>query len=261
MQISIAGYSFHGALAEGTMDVFGYLEACRYRDQLDTADLWNGVLGQQPDVYLQPEFLRQVKAALHERGLTLVNYHADGCHVWEADADKRAQHAALAERHLAAAEFLGAKTVRIDTGGADRHWTAEQFDFIAARYRQWAQRAHNAGYAIGPETHWGADNHMDNQLALAKAVATPGYGILLHMGKDVDGTPDDYDRALAPYAVHTHLDQRTTYNRIDAALGHLVAAGYRGCLGVEHHSAKYELAEVAAQLALVRRAVAKLPTA
>jgi sugar phosphate isomerase/epimerase len=261
MQISIAGYSFHGALAEGTMDVFGYLEACRYRYQLDTADLWNGVLGQQPDVYLQPEFLRQVKAALHERGLTLVNYHADGCHVWETDADKRAQHAALAERHLAAAEFLGAKTVRIDTGGADRHWTPEQFDFIAARYRQWAQRAHSAGYAIGPETHWGADNHMDNQLALAKAVATPGYGILLHMGKDVDGAPDDYDRALAPYAVHTHIDQRTTYNRIDAALGHLIAAGYRGCLGVEHHTGKCELAEVAAQLALVRRAVAKLPTA
>jgi sugar phosphate isomerase/epimerase len=95
-------------------------------------------------------------------------------------------------------------------------------------------------------------------LALAKAVDTPGFGILLHLGKDVDGSPEDYDRALAPLAVHTHIDQRTTYTRIESALRILRDAGYRGCLGVEHHSARNEYAEVAAQLALVRRAVALL---
>ena len=29
-RISIAGYSFHGALAAGTIDLYGYLESCRY---------------------------------------------------------------------------------------------------------------------------------------------------------------------------------------------------------------------------------------
>lgn len=258
MQISIAGFSFHGALAEGTMDVFGYLESCRYRYQLDTADLWCGVLGKDPDQYLRREFLQQVKDAMEERGLALVNYHADGCHVWEEEADWRTNAKLLAERHLDAAEFLGARTVRIDTGGRDRHWSGEAFEFIARRYREWAQRAHDRGYRIGPETHWGTDVHADNHVQLAQAVDHPGYGILFHMGKDVDGDPDAYDEALAPLAAHTHLDQKTCENRLAKALGYLVAAGYQGCLGVEHHSAKNELAEVAAQLGAVRREVGRL---
>lgn len=257
-QISIAGYSFHGALAQGTIDLYGYLESCRYRYHLDTADLWNGLLGNDPDRYLAPGNLAMVKAALDERGLTLVNYHADGCHIWEDDPALRARHRELAERHLAAAEFLGARTVRIDAGGRSRHWTESQLELIAATYRDWARRAHDRGYTVGPETHWGPENHVDCMLALARAVDAPGFGILLHMGKDVDGAPDDYDRALAPLAVHTHIDQKTTYTRLEAALRILRDAGYRGCLGVEHHSARNEYAEVEAQLALVRRGVALL---
>ncbi len=256
--ISIAGYSFHGALADGTLNVFSYLEACRYRYQLDTADLWCGVLGPDPDQYLQPAFLAKVRDALRERGLRLVNYHADGCHVWENDPAARARNAALAERHLVAAEFLGAETVRIDTGGLDRQWTPEQFALIVKTFKAWSKRAHDKGYAIGPETHWGAENYPDNMLLLARAVDSPAYGILLHMGKEVAGTADDYDRQLAPLAIHTHIDARTTFGRVDSALRILREAGYRGALGVEHHSAKNEFAEVAAQLAFVRRAAAAL---
>jgi sugar phosphate isomerase/epimerase len=256
--ISIAGYSFHGALAAGSIDLYGYLESCRYRYQLDTADIWTGLLGNDPEQYLQRDHLLKVKAGLTERGLTLVNYHADGCHIWEDDPAVRARQRALADRHIAAAELLDAKTIRIDAGGRTRHWTEPQLDVIAATYREWAQRAADHGYAIGPETHWGPENHVDGMLQLAQAVNSPGYGILLHMGKDVDGAPDDYDRALAPLAVHTHIDQTTSYTRIESALRILRDAGYRGCLGVEHHSARNEYAEVAAQLALVRRGVTLL---
>ncbi len=256
MKISIAGYSFHGALGAGVMDVFGYLEACRYRYGVDTADFWTGVLGADPDHYLRPEFLMKVREAMRERGLTLVNYHADGCHIWEDDAAMRKKYAVLALRQIEAAEFLGAQTVRIDAGGRDRNWTRKQFDHIVAVYRRWAKRAHDRGYVIGPETHWGPENYSDNMVSLVKAVDSPGFGILLHMGKEVSGTADDYDRALAPYAVHTHIDARTTFTRLDQALSILREAGYTGCLGVEHHSAKNEYAEVAVQLAMVRRAVA-----
>jgi sugar phosphate isomerase/epimerase len=258
MKISIAGYSFHGALAEGTIDLFGYLESCRYRYQLDTADLWCGLLGSDPETYLQRDFLLKVKRAMEERGLELVNYHADGCHVWEDDPAVRKTMAALAQRHIEAAELLGARTVRIDTGGRERNWSPEQFDLIVKTFKGWCKRAQDNGYAIGPETHWGAENYPDNMLALAKAVDSPAYGILLHMGKDTAGTADDFDRALAPLAIHTHIDQRTTYNRIESALKILIEAGYTGALGVEHHSAANELAEVSAQLALVRRAVSAI---
>src|SRR5688572_18472436 len=108
MNISIASFSFHGALAAGTIDVFGYLEACRYRYHLDTADIWNGLLGSE-EMQLDKDRLRKVRRAMDERNLTCVNYHADGCHPWEDDADTRQKHKELAYRHLEAAEILGAK--------------------------------------------------------------------------------------------------------------------------------------------------------
>jgi sugar phosphate isomerase/epimerase len=256
MRYSIASFSFHGALADGSVNIFTYLEACRFRYHLDTADIWSGLLGADLEKTLSEPFLKQVRRAMDDRGLECVNYHADGCHPWEDDASARQRHLALAERHIHAGELLGARTIRIDTGGRDRTWTDEQFDYIVPVYQRWAGRAHAAGYTIGPETHWGATNHPDNMLKLARAVNSPGYGILLHMGKDTAASPDEYDRLLAPIAVHTHIDQKTTYARVDSALKILVDAGYRGVLGIEHHTGKNELAEVEAQLALVRRSVA-----
>lgn len=255
MNISIASFSFHGALAEGTIDVFTYLEACRHRYHLDTADIWNGLLGADVEMQLDEERLKKVRKAMDERGLKCVNYHADGCHPWEDDPEAREKHAKLAYRHLKAAQILGASTVRIDTGGRDRQWTDEQFDNIVTAFRGFAQYAGNAGYKVGPETHWGATNYPDNMLKLHAAVDSPHYGILLHLGKDTWTSPDDYDRALAPIAIHTHVDQRTCYDRIDSALSILMEAGYKGVLGVEHHTGKNEWAEVEAQIGLVRRAL------
>ena len=258
MDLSVASFSFHGALQKGTMDVFGYLETCRYRYHLGTADVWNGLLGPDPETQLDPERLRLVRRAMDERGLICANYHADGCHPWEDDAETRARHRELALRHLRAAEILGARTVRIDTGGRGREWTDEEFDAIVAAFREFARLAGETGFKVGPETHWGATNYPDNMLRLHVAVDSPHYGILLHLGKDTWTTPDDYDRALAPLAIHTHVDQRTCEARIDDALTILANAGYQGALGVEHHSGKNERAEVEAQIGLVRRALARL---
>jgi len=255
MEISIASFSFHGAVADGTIDVFGYLEACRYRYHLNTADFWNGLLGADVEVQLNEERLLKIRRAMDERDLVCVNYHADGCHPWEEDEATRTKHKELAYRHLKAAEILGAKTVRIDSGGREREWSEEQFDFIVAAYKELAQYAGNAGFKIGPETHWGATNYPDNMLKLHAAVDSPYYGILLHMGKDSWTSPSEYDKALAPLAIHTHIDQKTCYNRPDEAIAILIEAGYLGALGVEHHTGKNELAEVEAQIGLIRRAL------
>lgn len=256
MEISIASFSFHGALAEGAIDVFGYLEACRYRYHLNTADIWNGLLGQAVEMQLDEQRLRGVRRAMDERDLVCVNYHADGCHPWEEDPEVRAKHKELAFRHLRAAALLGAKTVRIDTGGRERYWTDEQFETVVQAFREFADFAGSAGFKVGPETHWGASNYPDNMIRLYEAVDSPDYGILLHMGKETWTSPSDYDRALAPLAIHTHIDQRTCYERLDSALEILEQAGYQGALGIEHHSGKSEFAEVESQLGLLRRGLA-----
>jgi sugar phosphate isomerase/epimerase len=258
MKISIASYSFHGLIGAGRMDVFGYLETCKYRYHLDAADFWNGLLGRDEKVYLQEEFLRKVKEALAEREMVLANYHADGCHPWEDSPDARERNRQSALAHLEAARFMGAQTVRIDAGGKGQVWTNEQFDFIAARFREYCQMAADWGCRVGPESHWGPELVPDNMERLARAVDSPAFGILMHIGHWENAPEEEGDRRLAPYTAHTHVDARITRTRLEPAIRLLLDAGYQGYWGVEHHSAKNEYAEVASQLAEVRRVLEKM---
>ncbi len=256
--ISIASYAFHGLKAAGMIDVFGYLETCRYRYGLCTADIWNGLISDNPEFYLNDDFLKKLRAALDERELTLVNYHADGCHIWEDSPDGRAVHHALALRHLHAAEVLGAKTVRIDAGGKGNVWTSEQLDTITKGFGEYCRIAGDAGFRVGPESHWGPELVPDNMEAVARSVNHPAFGILIHLGHWENAPAEEGDRRLAPWAMHTHLDQKTTETRLESAMKILLDAGYTGAWGVEHHTGKHEYAEVAVQLAAVRRAVSRL---
>ena len=87
MKISIASYSFHGLLAEGKMDLFGYLEACRFRYHVQAADIWNGMFASTED-----DFLKKMKEGLEERQMELANLCVDGPHIWEDDPAVREQH-------------------------------------------------------------------------------------------------------------------------------------------------------------------------
>lgn len=252
MKISIASYAFHGLLAEGKMDIFGYLESCKYRYGLDAADIWNGTLG---PAGLDEAHLRKVRQALDERELILANFCVDGAHLWEGDPAEREKNYQNALAHLKAAEILGAKTVRIDMGGQGDQLTPEQFDYIVKRYREYAQRAHDQGYRVGPETHWGPSLTVEVQDAVRKAVNHPGYGILLHIGHWNGGASreDQGDRLLAPWTFHTHVDARIAATSLEEKMKILRDAGYSGYWGVEHHSAKNEYTEVAWQVAMVQR--------
>ena len=258
MNISIASYSFHGLVDVGMMDVFGYLEACKYRYHLNTADIWNGLMGRDTNVYLSEDFLKKVKDAFAERELTLVNYHADGCHFWEPDPAVREKHYKLALAHVKAAEFLGAKTVRIDTGGHDPSWSNEQFDVIASRSREFAKRAADGGYRFGPEVHWGAELDPANLEKLALAVDHPGFGLLLHLGRYRNATAEEGDKRLVRWAMHTHVDAATIRDRLDSTLETLNNAGYRGSLSVEDGGGKHEYATVGVMIAQVRAGLARL---
>jgi len=241
MYIAAASYSFHGLFEQGKIDLFGYLEAVRYRYHLDTADIWNGMI---PN--LEPDFLEKVKAGLQERGLALVNLCVDGPHIWEDDPAAREQHHANALEFLNAAQFLGARTIRIDAGGRGESFTEEQFDLVVRRFREYAQVAHDNGFKVGPENHWGPEVQPETMVRICRAVDHPGFGVLLHLR----GNPGD--ALIAPYAMHTHLSYDIVMNHLEASASLLQASGYQGSWSVEHHSGKNEYAEVAVQLARVR---------
>lgn len=229
------------------MDLFGYLESCKYRYHLQAADIWNGML-----VSTEEDYLRKVKDALDERELMLANLCVDQAHIWENDPHARERNYRNALAHLRAAEILGARTVRIDAGSRDPDFTEEQFDWIVRRYREYAQRAYDHGYRVGPENHWGPERIPANMRRLMEAVDSPAFGLLLHFGNWEADDCDQADAAAAPWAMHTHLSWAITEGPLETKMQLLRDAGYRGYWGIEFHSGQDEYAHVAVQLAQVR---------
>ena len=246
MNTAIASYAFHGLLREGKIDLFGYLESCRYRYGQRSADIWNGMLISTDD-----DYLAKVKQALEERELTLVNLCVDGPHIWEDDPAVRERHHQGALKYLHIAEFLGAKTLRIDAGVREPTFTDQQFEGIVMRFQEYAQRAHDSGFLVGPENHWGAELVPENMKRLCEAVNHPGFGVLLHL-RDNPG-----NALMARWAMHTHISWEITEGDLAGSLAVLRDAGYQGCWSIEHHSAVNEYSEVAIQVAKLRDALGR----
>ncbi len=249
MNVSVLSYSFRGLLAEGKMDVFGYLESCRYRYGLGAADIWNGFLPS-----LDEDYLKKVKDALDERELVLADLCVDRAHVWDDDPAVREQNYQNALAHLKAGEILGARFVRIDAGSRAETWTDEQFEHIVKRYREYAQFAWDHGFKMGAENHWGPEKSWPNLKKLYEAVDHPGFGISCHIGGWA-GSPEEVaeaDRLVAPWVCHTHFAWNITEGPLEEKMANLRDAGYQGYYSVEHHSARNEYAEVAIQIARVR---------
>lgn len=253
--ISIASYSFHQLLADGQMDSYGYLESLRYRYHLTTADIWNGFIREADEADL-----KNIRRAMNERGITLANLCCDWAHPWDEDPDQLAANNHMAERMLRAAEILGAASVRFDVGVREDEINDEQFDYVAAKFAQYAAFGHNAGFAVGPENHWGASRRLSLQRRLHEAINSPAYGMLLHLGnwQLEDGrSADETDRLAAPLAVHTHVSYEMAM-RADEVLPPLRAAGYKGVFSCEFHRGVHAYEGVAAHVGLMRYALAKM---
>src|SRR5690606_26813259 len=148
-------------------------------------------------------FIRNMRDALEEKEMTVVNIAVDRAHLWDPDPEVRARLKESALGYLRLAEMLGCRTVRIDTGRAEE-MNEEQFEYIVTTYREYAKRAYDMGYVVGPENHMGASLDPLAMKAIAEAVDHPGFGILLHMNR-WKANADIGDRLVAPWVMHTHF--------------------------------------------------------
>lgn len=251
MNISIASYSFHGMFNEGRVDIFGYLESLKYRYHVRGADIWNIMLASYDE-----DYLRKIRSSMDEKELHLANLCVDGAHVWEEDPELREKHYQNGLQNLRAAEILGAQTVRIDMGGRELGMTEEQFEYTVNIYKEYARRAEEGGYKVGPENHWGTSRDPENIRKLVEAVGSPAFGILLHL-ENWDADKENGDKLCAKYAFHTHFAAWVLPN-YEEKIRHLMDAGYTGHYSVEHHSGLNEYVEVEWQLANIRRILTKL---
>jgi sugar phosphate isomerase/epimerase len=164
----------------------------------------------------------------------------------------RERNRRVALAHLDVAEKLGARSVRIDVGGRTPEMSSEQFDTVVGGFTDYARRAHDGGYLVGPENHFGPALVPGNMARIYDEVASPAYGVLLHIGHWAEGSEETGDRLVAPWAFHTHVDWRITTTGLAEKMKMLRDAGYRGHMGVEHHTGHNEYSEVAIQVAMVR---------
>lgn len=257
LKISVLSYSFRGLLKEGKMDVFGYLESCKHRYRLDAADIWNGFL-----ISTEESYIKKIREALDEREMALADLCVDQAHIWEDDPALREKNHQNALAHLKAASMLGARFMRVDAGCRADTWTAEQFDHIVKRYREYAQYAHDHGFKMGAENHWGAERIWANLRKLYQAVNHPGFGLSIHIGgwPGSDAEKGAADREVAPWACHTHIPWNITEGPLEEKLANLWNAGYTGYYSAEHHSGRDEYAEVAIQLAKIRDVLERFRT-
>jgi sugar phosphate isomerase/epimerase len=248
-RVSVLSYSFRGLLDAGKMDVFGYLEACKYRYGLGAADIWTGFLTSTDESYL-----KKVRDALDERELVLADLCVDNAHIWEDDPDARKKNRENALAHLKAAVILGARFMRVDAGGRNPTWSSEQFDHIVRQYKEYAQWAWDHGFKMGAENHWGTEGIWANLQKLYRAVDHPGFGISCHIGgwQGTEQEKAEADRLVAPWVCHTHFAWNITEGPLEEKMKNLRDVGYQGYYSVEHHTGKDEYAEVAVQLARVR---------
>ena len=263
LPVSCLSYSFNGLFREGMMDIFHYLETCRYRFGLDAADLWNGMITSTED-----DFINKVHRALQDRQLVVPNIAADGAHlISKPDADTpedRARLRSIQDRYIEICKKWGVGFLRFDagpmTGGYVTNnirepWKPQDFDYLVKRYKELAQKAYDYGFKVGPENHMGHEKYWPNMEKLIKAVDHPGFGICVHFGGWTADSPetrvhdnDVADRAAAKWICHTHIPWDTCENSemLLQKMTILREAGYQGYYSAEHHSGQneYNLTEV-----------------
>ncbi|TDF93030.1 sugar phosphate isomerase/epimerase family protein [Paenibacillus piri] len=260
MNVSIGGFSFYQLLSSGEMDIYGYLETARHRFGLKSVDLWNGFFTDRSNPYYpvaDDGDLRKIKRSLDEKQLTVANFAIDRAHLWDPDPGIREILHKNALDYLRAAELLGARTVRIDTSRGPVEPSEEQFEYTVMRYKEYAQRAADFGYTIGPENHTGISLDPHWMKRLAEAVDHPGYGVLLHIGRWQDAE-EPGEPLLAPWVNHVHLDAARLSSETTADIMRmLMDQGYQGDWAVEYNAQSHPYIELEWALASAKRLLAK----
>ena len=251
-KISVEGYSFHGLLKEGKMDIFHMLETIKYRYGVNAVGIWNGFFTSTDD-----EYIAKIKQALSDREMTLSNIAVDGANVWSDDENKREAQYKNALLYLDIAAKLGAKTVRIDWGVPREELAEAEEALIIKRFQEYSDIAKREGFLVLAENHAGAARNPHFMKRVYEAINHPAFGVLLHVGSWYCDR-DKGDEMILPYARHTHVMHRIVEQCLPETLRLFKKCGYKGYVGIEQHGGKNEYEVVGWQIAAVRRGIKEL---
>jgi sugar phosphate isomerase/epimerase len=206
------------------------------------------------------DLLDRIRAAGDAAGLPMGCLAVDGTYIYEADEEARALQRLRIMRWFHIAARLGARQIRIDSGGP-AEMPADVYALIVAGYSDLVPRAGELGVEVVMENHWGASRVPENVVQILEAV--PDLGLLFDTGNWPPGTHEAGWALCARYAAATHIktwafdaEGNETTMDIPKAVGLLLDSGYDGSWGVESVPRDGDEFEAARQsLELVRRLV------
>jgi len=251
--IGICSFAFHRLLAAGKQDIFQYIRDCKDLGctQLDP---WNAHLSAlksgdeaihaghnpQDSMHLNAvdgDYVDSIRRAADEAEMPFGCIAVDGAHIYEPTAEARDANRSRAYRWLDVARRLGAKQVRIDSGGT-LEMPDDEYNIIREGYLDLIDRADKVGVQVLVENHWGPTNVPENVVKLLDGI--PGLGFLHDLHNWLPERRDDGRRMLAHRSDATHVKTFAfdetgddPEERAREGIQLLHDAGYRGVWGVE----------------------------
>jgi sugar phosphate isomerase/epimerase len=242
LRLSMAGYSFRKYLALNLKPK----PPMNYDDFIDLAAGLNLDAVELTQYYFPettPDYLAHLKGRCSRLGLD-VSGTAVGNNFCTSDPDKLREQIAMVKQWVEHSSRLGAKTIRIFAGGADKGDTEEQARTrCIAAIQEACDHAAKYGIYLALENHGGIVSTAEGMLAIIKAVKHDWFGVNWDTGNFQ--TPDPYaDLAkIAPYAVTVQIKgeiQPAGRKKEDADLKRLTdilrMAGYRGYVALEYEA-------------------------
>lgn len=208
MKISVSSYSFKQYICQGKMTQFDCVAKAKELgfDAIEFIDL-DGA----PDLALQKENARKIRAEAERLGIEINAYTIGGCLFKETQEEMDAEVERLKGQVEVAAE-LGAKILRHDVCYTlTKTGNGRSFDLmlpdIAANARKVTEYAQTLGIRTCTENHGYIAQDSDRVERLFNAVAHDNYGLLCDMGNFlcVDEDPALAVSRVAPYAIHVHI--------------------------------------------------------
>jgi sugar phosphate isomerase/epimerase len=211
-----------------------------------------------------PEYLAQLKQALDDAGVQLVNMPIDVGNISDANVAYREEDLAEIEAWMQAAAVLGARMVRVNASAPIAAAPPAPLEVTIDSYRRLARTAAEHGLELLIENHGGITADPEVIVALVEAVGRDNLKVLADIGNfepllsvqmalmqgreapDVDVTPLYASLArIAPYAhlVHakTHgfdADGRPLLLDVIRALRVIRDSGYTGPISLEYEGSE-----------------------
>ena len=259
MKTSCSSWSYHRTIADGKMDMFGFVEECANLG-LDGVELLFVHFDST-----ETDYLRKLKHACTSRHLSIAAVSPGGHLTVQDDAEREADVEDVC-RWIDVAAYLGAPRIRFFCGSGDEldAGGVELYGKVLAAMKKIVAKCEEKGIVAALENHGGTN--ADQLLRFHKDIANPWFAFTLDTGNFPPASrvgPETYTsiERIAPHASMIHAkffnvledgrDRDFDWERIHAILK---GANFRGFLSVEYEG------EDGDEVAVMRRIARYLKT-